>query len=620
MNAAEREMMLQVQFGADEPQRNGTPESNVAELRKEIAKQTDPKIRAVQQAELDRILAANPEVAMSTQRGTFAATDPRRTDIASVPAGKTSSSTTLRSRSNPVPFEDMKARTEKYVVANEQLNEMLRAAMGDTRQQNTDLITAIGNKGQAEVGNIESQSALEGVKVQQGNDILALFGATTDPTSELVKVQAKRQESIDVMDALRPKIHEDLNVTIFDDPLRWLVNRFTLPQVIGTYNAANQTLRAKTQELTQMQQFVAAQKAIDPGITIDDVKRRAIAEKNLALMKTITEQAKVRAEGATQVAQSIMQQAQLLSANQQAYAGLVRMYGESLAITESQAADAAILPTVDAVNVQRKSIGLEHITPAQFKAMNAAERSELTKRSTLPPGVLGSDPGEAFRFITKDGALNTIQQANPALAKTLATTLRSDDFKKHLDGMKTTNAKFANLSTEEQMSEALTAYTNKQVTEMKKAGAYDRLPEDSVYALKIGTALQYPEIQKNGLVEDVKILLQSKGYQADVTPKELESAVLGKALADPGKVPELARQLSDFYRTAQLQQWARSGASALNYPRPTEFKTSSMHTQGKAVDQWNPVEIEHWLTTKIAYHKISSTVLEGSQQVLGVAP
>lgn len=511
---------------------------------------------------------------------------------------KTSTSTTLRTK---IPGIDIAGPTEAFVESNRQLRDLLRASTGDTSKLGTqsDSVLVASDAtlaaGSAEADAIRARGSIEASRVQGSIDVQSFYGEMPGEDAKFVEAQRQRILARDTKDQLRGRIMDESNVTIFDDPLRWAINQFTLPTLKRTYNAANQTELAKTKEMEQDFALIRAKQAIDPAVSVAQVQAKVNAEAQAKSFEAARNAAAVRNQGLSHIAQTIMSEAQLAGSELAAYQAMARLTGETMGITANNKQEAALLPIIDVVNLQRKSLGLREITIEQFKSMTASRRSELTDLSLLAPGTFGRNIGDTYRNLEREGAIQLLPETNPAMNKTLAEMFRSSEFTSNLEKVKR-DAKTMSLPREEQNALALEAAESDMRTTRQAAAKYDRLPDSDPYKLKIGTALQYPELKANSFIPDIQVLLAAKGYQGALEPKDVELTALAKMMDDPSKAASVAKDLAAFWRTAQTQQWIYSGANKLALPRPSEFRTSTMIINGKPVNQWNPTEIEHWLT------------------------
>ena len=520
--------------------------------------------------------------------------------LSAVTRPETKTTTTYHGKVTPLSADAMSEQTRAFIAKNAALSDMLDSMIGKATATSDQAAQAEIDAGKAASDAITAKGNQVASNAQRKIDALQFFDATMSPDGAMIKARQAHERAVSTMDALRPQIEAENNITIFDDPLRWLINQFTLPQLKGAYNDANKLRDTKEREIASRQALVASQQAIDTGVTADQVRATATAEAAAKSFEAVKEAAKLHMQSQSQVAQMIMQRAHLASSDLNAWQTHVRLFADTYAITEAKKADEALRPTLDSINVQRSAVGLAPYSVAEFKMLRPEERADAVRRSKLPPGVLGGDPGDTLRFVQNNNALNTLMEKNPTVAKMLGSQLASKEFKTLLDQKKSTDPRFMALPVEEQYSKVLEELSTSQLQEVRKIGHYDRLDPNNPYALKIGSAAQYSELKDNMFMPVVNDELKRGGYMASVRPEALEQTAVAKAMEDPSKIPEISKQLSEFYRTAQTQQWIRSGAAVVGYARPMEWKTSTMTVGGKPVDQWNPANIEQWLLVKKA--------------------
>jgi hypothetical protein len=91
------------------------------------------------------------------------------------------------------------------------------------------------------------------------------------------------------------------------------------------------------------------------------------------------------------------------------------------------------------------------------------------------------------------------------------------------------------------------------------------------------------------------------GGPKTLTDEFLAATALGNAAADRSKIPEIARQYSEFYNKGILNQWGNGGAAVLGYPKPHGYALSTVYTTatGKAIDTGSPAAVEHWINMNL---------------------
>jgi hypothetical protein len=571
---------------------------NMRELDLEIARTTDPAIRTKLETERARLQGNQPLDAFPSGSVQLASND------------GTKNTTTVRMKDNSfVSSATMSQKLDEFLKKNADLNALMQAQLATMGTTSTEAQTAVINAGNANAKSIKTQGEIDATKAEGRTDISQFFHATTAPDSVFADQEAKRQGATRTMDSLRPRIMEESAINVWDDPLRWLVNQFTLPALTSSYNAANMQYNSSTKKIAESQALARAQEGLDLTITGQMLREKATADAQQKQFESVRDAAILNRASSHQVAQILMQQSALAGHELEAWQRMVQLYTMTQTDAMADKDEKAMAPALASINTKRKAAGLPEMSWAEFKMRGAAEKTYLLNNAAIPY-AFGGNPGDAYLYLTNTGGLNTIGNINPNVSQTLGRQLQSTDFRNHMAQMAGKDPKFASLSSDEQYAKALEDWNNQERTTFVAKNQYNKLDPNSPYALKIGNVVQYKELEGNQFTKIVDEQLKRQNYQGAVKSEVIEQAALAKVIADPSQRQQVAKDLADFWRTAQEQQWAKSGASQLGYQRPTSYGTTTMTTGGKPVNQWNPVEIEHWLMTAVSRNTGAQRLLE----------
>lgn len=507
-----------------------------------------------------------------------------------------------------IPIAELQGDLSNFLDTQQKNIAELNAAMLGASNYGVAASEAILQAGAAKAGSIQAQGEIDTAQQLQKVAIRDTFNSSiSSPDSQIVDAQRAREEAQRVKDQLRTQIDAEDQVQPWTDPLRWVVNQFTLPNLKRAYNAANAVDRDMTQRITTLQAQTAAQMQIDTAPVVDQLRQKAALDAQAATFESLIASNKAMQESKTILAQGVMQKMRTAGDEFQGNVELARLFAQSTSLSAQEAAisreNAALKPTVDAINLKRATVGLAPYTIEEVKMLDTKTRSELTANAKIL-GSYGQNPGESYAWLNEQGALNNIAQTNPTVFNFLRAQIGSSDFQTTLQevGM---NPKFANLSPDEKRAEAFRALALKQQEAIGKGNnSNNQLADSNPYKLKLLNTTMYPELKDNVFVSvaaDAAALSPTK----QVTDKDMMLSLLAKAEADPTKVPALAKQFSEFYRVGSQQQWEKSGAKVMGYPAPLGYGISGVMTNvtGKAVQTWTPAEVEHWIVTNMAARK-----------------
>jgi hypothetical protein len=533
----------------------------------------------------------------------FSATDPRRVDL-----GPQTTKTTTSSKIRQEPLDESRDRLDTFEENNRLITDLLQGIQGEQRQTTETLSNATLEAGTAEAAQLRAMGDIEVAKLQKAEGLHALMQAGFDGQDAFTAAQKRRAEARYTMDTLKPKIDEENNVMIWDDPLRWAINQFTLPVLKQTYNAANQTEFSQAQYIQKSQALEANQLALDPGYTVEQLKMKFATAAQVKVLEAAKQAAIVRDQGLHSIASNYMQQAALSNSSQNAHEAWLRAWDENQRVSGLKEEDIAVRELLGPVNFQRDSLKLPRYNVAEFKRLRPNQQEDLIQRSKYPHSMYGNSLGDTLQFLDSQGALSDLSQTQPALHKMLSEQLARPELQDKLQELRK-DTKFNTLPQAAQQGAALDAMVEADLQEARKKG-YDRLKASSPLAFNIGTAVQYKELANNPFMKDAAVLLAAKRFGERVTDREMILTAVGKVQATKQDLPKIAKELSDYYRTGQQVQWATNGGAVSGIPRPQEYFSEEMMNDGKRVNLWNLPEVEHWLMKRAVVRADASSRID----------
>ncbi len=491
------------------------------------------------------------------------------------------------------------AELEDMIARNRESTKMFqRALFGGTEALQAAGQAALGyGNAAADVATIQgSIDTAKLLQVQQINNVMN--ASVSDPDSVIVESQKKRKEAQIKMDALRPVIDAEDKVQVWDDPLRWIANQFTLPTLKREFNQAHREEKAMVQRMTQTQQLAAAQQSIDPAIIIDDVGRKAAATATGLKFKALEEASKLQANSSEYMARAIQSDMVVNDRSWEQRQQLARQYQESLsyarltaADTKQSEADKKFGMVVDVISTKLNSIGMPSIDVGTLKTLGPKRAGELIDWAQLP--TLGNGPGESMAAIRMFGSDQKVAEKDPILFKFINGLVASPDYKA-IAGTKQSDAKFQHLSFQEQREQIVQEVYYKQRSDLEKLkGDNSQLPANNPYKLVHLNSALVPELQSNEFARDLGVIAASSVDKKTVQDKDILLNFLGKAQAEPNKLKDHAQALADYYTKATKYQWERGGAAITGYPKFTSYGVTDPST-GKAINVMNPLEVESW--------------------------
>jgi hypothetical protein len=304
------------------------------------------------------------------------------------------------------------------------------------------------------------------------------------------------------------------------------------------------------------------------------------------------------------MAQQAAQEIQLNNFNYNAGTELARMTLSASGVARAEMVDKKAEAVLTRVNFKRLQLKLPAYSVEQFEALPAKAKEALIENSLYD--TLGKDVGDSLRYIIDEGAAPLLTEAAPAVSDLYARLNKDPQFKPTLLAIQK-NPKFEKLSLTEQRILALTELGDSHVKELiDKNNKNSLLREDNPYKLRPATAALVPELAKNPITGVVGEVIAMSPDKKTATDKMIFESVLAKIEADPKRLVELSKALSEFYTVGIDQQWNRTGMRQVGYVRPKGYGVSgeSLGYQfDKAIQMAVPSEVENALRQMLAKRK-----------------
>lgn len=493
-----------------------------------------------------------------------------------------------------------------------------QAGFGETAAINMEQAGAAGSKAIIAKGEAEAQ------QVEHSNAVADSFGVR-GPSGSVVQAHEARASARATMDALRPKIAEESAVTAWDDPLRWVVNQFTLPNLVQTYNNANGQDKAMLKRIEDDQRIVRQQQALDLAPVGDLIRQTAAATAVGKSFEMIAKANEMRAGSQHILAQSIMQE---MGADKSLLDGRMQLANMLSTTSANSAYDrqqstlsakeakgvADRKPLLDQVNLKQLTLGLPSFRDADWMQMDSKRKAELTLNAQYPS--IGTGLGDTYREIIIRGADQGLSEKNPALFKFYDSIIGGKDYDKAktLAGQDKADSDFNKMSSIDQRAFILDKLDTKWRGEVKGAtvnGVYQPvkmndpgISESNPYKLNINQLALDPQLAENPFMATV-IARKTVNSMYAATDRDLLLEGIGRAKANVKDIPKIAEQLQEVYQKGVLAQYAKGGAFTSGMPRPTGY---GLGVEGNYTDEsgitrglqmWDRGAIEHFLMQNI---------------------
>lgn len=529
-----------------------------------------------------------------------------------------------RSTKGGTPEDHAAANTElqALIESNRVSTELFKEALFGGATQLQVASTAANSYGDsaAEASNI--QGSIDIAKLLQTQVINSTLSASVrDPDSAIVAAQKQRAEAFVTMNALRPVIEAEDKVQIWDDPLRWIANQFTLPTLKKEYNQANRRNATAVKFMSDTQALAKAQQEIDPAVVIDEMGRLAATKGAALKFKALEEASKLHAQSNEYIARALQQDIVFHDRSWEQKVQLSRLHQDSLSYTRQKEVDAKataeekrLAGVVDVISSKLNSIGMPSIDVPTLKTLGPKRAGALIDWAQIGP--LGNGPGESMANIREFGSDQAVAQKDPVLFRFINGLISSHEYKVKSDA-KQMDPKFQQLSGQEQRERVVQELYHQQRAAVEGPNADNSsLPASNPYRLVHLNSPSIPGVKDNIFAQDVTTIAAASSDKHTVTDKDMLLAFQGKVEAEPGKANEFAAALAAYYQKATDYQWSHGGAMMTGYPRFQKYGVADPYGSKTPINTMNALELESWVTRRLAA-KLAATRVPANNSVWG---
>ena len=189
-----------------------------------------------------------------------------------------------------------------------QLQGMLTAVTGKEASAARAAGDAAKRGGEASGQAVLAEGETAALTRDNASKIAAAFNVRTDdPDNLILAARTKIEQLKQSKDALRQRIDEEVQVNAWDDPLRWAINKFTLPSLVDAHNAVNAQQNSETQYIDKLQAQVSLQQNIDLPAVGAQIRQAAAARASAEIQKGIESSERLLSQSKGIEANGIMQ-------------------------------------------------------------------------------------------------------------------------------------------------------------------------------------------------------------------------------------------------------------------------------------------------------------------------
>lgn len=511
---------------------------------------------------------------------------------------------------------------------NKQVLDLMNAAVGRRGDQFKQIATSAEAAGKAAGDQAQAEGDIEIAKNRNSRSILEALGGDLDPAKVMLQSKIAIEQEQKKQDNLRAQIDPRDAVTIFDDPLQWLVNKFELPTLKKQYNASLATEQTMIARQQQTQAVVTAQQHMDQPLLEETIKQRVNAQRAGAAADAAIKAAQAMATSEQDTVHLLTQTAAI---NQWDYSSWIQLAAKTAERyqwndQQTQANDkekALVRDVINPLNMQLVPLGLPKMTPVAWQQLSPKLREDYMQMVLRP--TLGTNPGDSLRMLMETGAVNTIGTAQPVLSRFISQQLTSKEQLEEEKKIRTEDPKAAMLPPDKIQQMAFERVAKNQIEVYNKPLGGGKLPDMSNVPLNHFAKVTLRDVAldegvaKNPLLPDLQKIIATKPG-LPITDTDIVSTVVAKAVADPKQIPLLAQNLAQLYQVGAMSQWSKAAAK-MGYPKPVGYGNDAfIQLRGMGIgetvvktDLMSPAQIEAALTLNVAKEqaKLQGTKLQG---------
>ncbi len=474
----------------------------------------------------------------------------KKTPSQPTPAAGTSvrSSTSASRSSYPAGvIDNVIASSQGYIDRGEELLRAVQGTAADFKKEAAVGKTAAIATGEAKATAARTKGTAEVERTNATQGLLAALGLdATDANSDLRLGYSALVDAEKTLNLTQPALAKLREVQFVDDPLGWVKAQFQIQGLSEKNNAAVTVFNNTAAAIAERQRIATAQLNLQPGVSKETLRAmaeaQATAEQTEAQLKALQVSAQIKStELATYSTEFQFRGMQTQQALQ--IASLLRER-ESMSQTEGASSKEAL--EIGTVNQWRALQDLPPLTAAQYKTMDAKER---TKVLTLASGSgelrIAPTPGQSLAVLFDYGGYAPMKDKLSDQGRVFLDRFinRATEGAK---GLRLQNPKLS----EDQAFETAANDQYKRWRDELNTRQYDKLSQDNPWRLNVSIAAQSPKLVES---EFSKFVLAAPNQGAGLTDKD----ILGYAVAkvQKGEDPtQVASELRKFFYEGNLHQ------------------------------------------------------------------
>lgn len=487
---------------------------------------------------------------------------------------------------------------------------LLEAVMGSFRQNNNAAEAAIDKASTAAQNRIDTEAQRGIAEQQNAGNILSQFGINmNDNQAMLITAEAQSQAAARKMMELKPAIDAARSVNPMQNVLGWIGAQLNLQKIMPEYQAAVTSRQQADDIVRGQQQKAAAQKSLQPALTMDKLLDEARARKNEEIAKAELQKMQLQQQNLGQQI-TLLHTAEAWARNDVSTSmGLLELTKSLRAETEKEGGTKEEREFLAKMQVLYAQLGRAKPTMMDTKLLSREQREMISEQFT--------DTGRFRSFGSGVAIMDELGSKVPSEIRSQVEIAWLANAKRE-GAEKFLTQDMQKLKPAEQVAAAMDKLGEdwiKKASERK----YEKLSSTNPYRANLEVMATAKELENN---ETAKWVIEKAKAGKKINEEEMLQGLIARIAIDPKQLPALVEDTRKFMEIGYRHQFAALGlgkygftpqnpktekieypisGTILSFDPADPFAKSKLQMFGaKEVDLMNYAALEHLATTETA--------------------
>jgi hypothetical protein len=459
----------------------------------------------------------------------------------------------------PGTIEDVKSKASAVDSIIQSTTPMVNAILGDLQTASAQARQATEATAVAAASKVGAQSEATVQKLEQDSRIATMLGLNADGGTPFLEAQlAKWSAADEKVQTAKPIIDQLTSINPFTDPVKWLFAQIQLTSAVPAYNAEVQNRDSASQAIALRSELETKLKSNIPAMTVESVKKQAIAESEIAAAQATITSYKLKEQAATLTMQAVNEQIRWNQGAAQLSVDQARLLLQNLGISAEEKLAKEDQAETDRANLVRISFGAEPITNKQFKQLPPDQREMLLNAS-----VGKTTLADSMMLIQKLGTPRTLASQSPTMAKTYWNIVNSIE-----PVYAKMNKDLGDKRSQDEKMRAAISVKDKQWRDEVATGDYTAASPDNPYKMAPREYAAAPELKDNLVAKWVNTGGLNGQPQDNLSEKEVLTFLAAQAKVPGVNLDQVAEQGAQFFKIGQEYQYKSRKMGTLGFDKP----------------------------------------------------